>query len=99
MKKVALFSILLIIGLIGAQILPGVLGDAASSQCDSFSNPERLLEHAQYTRPRTYRGHEVPDILLSGDHRKIDRWRQQQSLDRTRAWSHKYEQIDRMGAT
>jgi tRNA (guanine37-N1)-methyltransferase len=63
--------------------VPGVLGDATSSRWDSFSNPERLLEHAQYTRPREYRGHEVPDVLLSGDHLEIDRWRKQQSLDRT----------------
>ncbi|OHB82217.1 MAG: tRNA (guanosine(37)-N1)-methyltransferase TrmD, partial [Planctomycetes bacterium RBG_16_64_10] len=67
------------------RLLPGVLGDATSNQQDSFSNPERLLEHAQYTRPRQYRGYPVPDVLLSGNHQEITRWRKQQSLDRTRA--------------
>ena len=66
-----------------ARLVPGVLGDAASSQQDSFSDPERLLEHAQYTRPREYRGHRVPDILLRGNHAEIARWRKQQSRSRT----------------
>jgi len=65
------------------RLLPDVLGDATSSQQDSFSQPDRLLEFAQYTRPREFRGHRVPEILLSGNHPEIARWRRQQSLDRT----------------
>lgn len=65
------------------RLVPGVLGDEQSSQQDSFSGQERLLEFAQYTRPREYRGHTVPEILLSGDHDKIARWRLEQSRLRT----------------
>ena len=50
------------------RLVPGVLGDEQSSREDSFSGQERLLEFSQYTRPREYRGYEVPEILLSGDH-------------------------------
>lgn len=67
-----------------ARLIPGVLGDPNSSKNDSFSDTSRMLEHAQYTRPRDYRGHRVPDILLSGDHPAIARWREQQSLNTTR---------------
>ncbi len=72
------------------RLVPGVLGDEESSQQDSFSaNPfqdgRRLLEFPQYTRPREFRGHAVPEILLSGDHPQIARWRQEQSLQRTKA--------------
>ncbi len=67
-----------------ARLIPGVLGDPDSPKNDSFSNTGRVLEHAQYTRPREYRGHRVPDILLSGDHPAIERWRRQQSLKTTR---------------
>jgi tRNA (guanine37-N1)-methyltransferase len=65
------------------RLIPGVLGDATSSQQDSFSQPERLLEFAQYTRPRDFRGHRVPEVLLSGNHPEIARWRRQQSVDRS----------------
>lgn len=66
------------------RLIPGVLGDEQSAVCDSFSGENRhRLEFAQYTRPREFRGHAVPDILLSGDHEKITTWRQQQSLQRT----------------
>ena len=57
------------------RLVPGVLGDEESSRQDSFSGPDRLLDHAQYTRPRCYRGYEVPAVLLSGNHRAIERWR------------------------
>lgn len=67
-----------------ARLLPGVLGDDESNKLDSFSGEERLLEYPQYTRPREYRGLEVPDVLLSGDHGAIARWRREQSLIRTR---------------
>lgn len=66
------------------RLVPGVLGDEDSNRFDSFSVSGRLLEHAQYTRPREYRGWEVPEILLSGDHQQIARWREQNSLERTR---------------
>ncbi len=66
------------------RLVPGVLGDEQSSVDDSFSQGNRWLEFAQYTRPREYRGHEVPEILLSGDHEAIARWRHEQSYERTR---------------
>lgn len=66
------------------RLVPGVLGDEMSSVDDSFSSGNRLLEYPQYTRPREYRGIQVPDVLLSGDHQAIDDWRRQQSIERTR---------------
>jgi tRNA (guanine37-N1)-methyltransferase len=66
------------------RLVPDVLGEAASHQEDSFSGPERQLEYPQYTRPREYRGLQVPPVLLSGNHQEVDRWRKQQSLLRTR---------------
>jgi tRNA (guanine37-N1)-methyltransferase len=68
------------------RLVPGVLGDAESSRSDSFSTAGRLLEFAQYTRPREYRGLEVPEILLSGDHGEIARWREENSRQRTEQW-------------
>ncbi len=64
------------------RLLPGALGDEASAGEDSFSNG--LLEYPQYTRPQVFRGMAVPDVLVSGDHAKIDEWRRQQALERTR---------------
>ena len=66
------------------RLVPGVLGDEQSSQDDSFSTGNRLLEFPHYTRPREFRGHTVPEVLLSGDHGEIAQWRQEQSLQRTR---------------
>ena len=66
------------------RLVPGVLGDEDSSRFDSFSSGNRLLEHSQYTRPREYRGIEVPKVLLSGDHTAIAKWREQNSIERTR---------------
>jgi tRNA (guanine37-N1)-methyltransferase len=66
-----------------ARLIPGVLGDEESNKQDSFGGDERLLEFEQYTRPRQYRGHEVPDVLLSGDHVEIAEWRRQRSLQKT----------------
>ena len=66
------------------RLVPGVLGDETSSRQDSFSGPERWLEHEQYTRPREYRGLKVPEVLLSGNHQEIAAWRREQSLRRTR---------------
>jgi tRNA (guanine37-N1)-methyltransferase len=67
------------------RLIPGVLGDERSSVEDSFSGEGRLLEFAQYTRPREYRGLEVPEILLSGNHTEIARYREEDSKQRTRA--------------
>jgi tRNA (guanine37-N1)-methyltransferase len=65
------------------RLVPGVLGDEDSSASDSFSGARRRLEFPQYTRPREYRGWEVPEILLSGNHEEIARWRDEQSRQRT----------------
>jgi tRNA (guanine37-N1)-methyltransferase len=67
-----------------ARLIPGVLGDEESNRQDSFSGEGRLLEHAQYTRPREYRGLSVPEVLVSGDHGEIARWREAQSKERTK---------------
>lgn len=61
--------------------LPGVLGDAESARQDSFVNG--LLDCPHYTRPEVYRGEGVPDVLLSGHHARIERWRLKQALGRT----------------
>lgn len=66
------------------RLIPGVLGDEASAGDDSFSGAERLVEGPQYTRPREFRGLEVPEVLLSGDHRRIADWRREQALTATR---------------
>jgi tRNA (guanine37-N1)-methyltransferase len=66
------------------RLLPGALGDEQSAIQDSFSCGNRILEFPQYTRPRNFRGWDVPEVLLSGDHQKIEAWRQQQSELRTR---------------
>ncbi|MHC4849196.1 MAG: tRNA (guanosine(37)-N1)-methyltransferase TrmD, partial [Planctomycetota bacterium] len=63
------------------RLIPGVLGHEDSPREDSFS--EGLLEGPQYTRPREFRGHSVPEVLLSGDHAAIRAWRHDQSLRRT----------------
>lgn len=63
------------------RLLPGVLGQEDSHIHDSFSTG--LLEHPHYTRPAEFRGMKVPDVLLSGNHAKIDKWREEQSLKRT----------------
>lgn len=66
-----------------SRLIPGVLGDEQSNREDSFSGSGRLLEFAQYTRPREFEGHDVPEILFSGDHGKIAAWREKQSIERT----------------
>jgi len=65
------------------RLIPGVLGDETSSKYDSFSE-SGLLEYPQYTRPRDFRGMQVPEVLLSGNHGEIARWRARQSQERTR---------------
>jgi len=64
------------------RLLAGALGDEKSAKDDSFS--EGLLEYPQYTRPEVFRDMKVPDVLLSGDHAKIARWRRQQAIERTK---------------
>jgi len=66
------------------RLLPGALGDARSACEDSFSQPG-LLDCPHYTRPRVWRGREVPEVLLSGDHKRIEEWRKEQARLRTQA--------------
>ena len=61
-----------------ARLIPGVLGSEASAQEESFTSG--LLEYPQYTRPRSLRGMEVPEVLLGGNHAEIVKWRREQSL-------------------
>ncbi|MBQ1400706.1 MAG: tRNA (guanosine(37)-N1)-methyltransferase TrmD, partial [Lachnospiraceae bacterium] len=65
-----------------ARLLPGVLHNDTSAETESHQ--ESLLEYPQYSRPREFEGLEVPEVLLSGDHAKVDAWRREQSLLRTR---------------
>ncbi len=67
-----------------ARLVPGVLGNEASAGAESFAGAEGLLEHPHYTRPPTFRGMDVPEVLISGDHRRIERWRRRESLRATR---------------
>jgi len=64
-----------------ARLIPGVLGSDESCQSDSFTDDR--LEYAQYTRPEEFDGQKVPDVLLSGNHKKIRLWRKKSSLERT----------------
>jgi len=64
-----------------ARLIPGVLGHSGSTACESFE--DGLLEYPQYTRPAEYMGMKVPEIILSGDHKKIEKWRKAESLKRT----------------
>jgi tRNA (guanine37-N1)-methyltransferase len=66
------------------RLLPGALGHQDSAHHDSFSpGAKRLLDHPHYTRPRTWEGMEVPEVLLSGDHAKIEAWRVEEARKRT----------------
>ena len=73
---------LVLIDTIG-RVLPGVLGDYESAQDDSFS--QQLLDHPHYTRPGEFEGIKVPEVLLSGHHERISRWKYAESLKRTAA--------------
>jgi len=64
-----------------SRLLPGVLGDDQSSEVESFS--DGLLEYPQYTRPREFEGHAVPEVLLGGHHAEIARWQRREALRRT----------------
>lgn len=63
------------------RLIPGAIGDENSARQDSFAGG--LLDHPQYTRPPEYRGLRVPEVLLSGDHKRIQRWRRKEGLRRT----------------
>ena len=65
-----------------ARLVPGVLGKEESFQQESFS--DGLLEYPQYTRPEVFRGKKVPEVLLSGHHENIQKWRQEKSLEITK---------------
>ena len=64
------------------RLIPGVLGDTEAAMTDSFMNG--LLEEPQYTRPANYNGLKVPDILLSGNHQEIAKWKQEQQIEKTK---------------
>ncbi|WP_346696085.1 tRNA (guanosine(37)-N1)-methyltransferase TrmD [Thermophilibacter mediterraneus] len=68
-----------------ARLLPGALGDEMSAVDESFS-PSGLLEYAQYTRPASFRGMGVPEVLLSGDHARVAAWRRESAIERTARW-------------
>lgn len=65
------------------RLLPGALGDARSPEDESFTDPT-MLEAPAYTKPNTFQGMAVPEVLLSGDHGKIAKWKQEKALERTR---------------
>jgi tRNA (guanine37-N1)-methyltransferase len=65
------------------RLVPGVIGREESHERDSFG-PDGLLDHPHYTRPVEVRGHRVPDVLLSGHHAEVERWRRQAALEKTR---------------
>jgi tRNA (guanine37-N1)-methyltransferase len=67
------------------RLLPGALGDSMSAVDESFSD-SGLLEYSQYTRPSSYRGMDVPPVLLCGDHAKVDEWRRADAVERTARW-------------
>ncbi len=67
------------------RLLPGALGDEMSAVDESFSRAG-LLEYAQYTRPASFRGMDVPEVLLSGDHARVDAWRRASAVERTALW-------------
>jgi tRNA (guanine37-N1)-methyltransferase len=75
-----------------ARQMPGALGDEDSAQQDSFV--DGLLDYEHYTRPETYSGRVVPEVLLSGDHEKIRRWRLKRSLGRT--WLRRPDLLERL---
>lgn len=77
------------------RLLPGVLGNETSAVTDSFSTG--LLEYPHYTRPASFRGWEVPEVLISGHHGNIEEWRRKQSLERT--WKKRPDLLEGIGLT
>ncbi len=78
-----------------SRLVPGVLGKMESAEQDSFE--DGLLDCPHYTRPESLDGMQVPQVLLSGDHKKIDRWRLKQSLGRT--WQRRPELLNNLALT
>ncbi|MBC1922477.1 tRNA (guanosine(37)-N1)-methyltransferase TrmD [Listeria grayi] len=74
------------------RLLPGALGNSESAASDSFSTG--LLEHPHYTRPADFRGLKVPEVLLNGNHAKIEEWRQMESLRRT--WERRQDLLEQL---
>ena len=66
-----------------SRLVPGVLNNEASAEFESFQ--DNLLEYPQYTRPEEYEGRKVPEVLLSGHHANIEKWRREKSIERTLA--------------
>ena len=64
------------------RLIPGAISDIESAEGDSFHSG--VLDHPHYTRPEEFRGMRVPDVLLSGHHAEIEKWRREKSLERTR---------------
>jgi tRNA (guanine37-N1)-methyltransferase len=77
------------------RLRPGVLGDPSGAIDDSHAGG--LLEYPHYTRPPEFRGWRVPDVLLSGDHGKVDQWRREQALRRT--WQRRPDLLERAELT
>ena len=77
-----------------ARLLPGVLGHAESAGQDSFSEQSGLLDHPHYSRPEVWRGEAVPDVLMSGNHAALARWRLKQALGRT--WLRRPDLLDNL---
>lgn len=66
------------------RLIPGVITKAEATEKESFSDNSNELEHPQYTRPEDYKGHLVPKVLLSGDHKKIEAWKKSEALAKTK---------------
>lgn len=77
-----------------ARLIPGVLGDPASFEEDSFSGREGLLDYPHFTRPAEFRGMRVPEVLLSGHHEAIRKWRRQKALYQT--WKRRPDLLEKM---
>jgi tRNA (guanine37-N1)-methyltransferase len=75
-----------------ARFVPGVVGKMESVEQDSFF--EGLFDYPQYTRPRDYKGMKVPEVLFSGDHDKIKRWRREKRLQKT--WEHRSDLLNEL---
>lgn len=77
-----------------ARLIPGVLGDPASFEEDSFSDRQGLLDYPHFTRPAEFRGMRVPEVLLSGHHEAIRKWRRQKALYQT--WKRRPDLLEKM---